>query len=57
MDAQGVPHPLGVLGHFGAVVWESGDNRLPQDPEDLLTDTFLFGRCPTTWPSPNGSNS
>jgi Zinc carboxypeptidase/Immune inhibitor A peptidase M6 len=37
MDAQGVPHPLGVLGHFDAVVWELGDNRLTQDPEDELT--------------------
>jgi predicted deacylase len=46
VDAQGVPHPLGVLGHFDAVVWESGDDRLPQEPEDLLTDTFLLGPIP-----------
>ena len=46
VDAQGVPHPLGVLSHFDAVVWESGDDRLPQDPEDLLTDTFLLGPLP-----------
>ncbi len=43
VDAQGIPHPLGVLSHFDAVVWELGDNRLTQDPEDFLTDTFLFG--------------
>jgi hypothetical protein len=46
VDAQGVPHPLGVLGHFDAVIWETGDDRLPQDPEDQLTDTFLFGPLP-----------
>jgi hypothetical protein len=39
VDAQGVPHPLGVLSHFDAVVWETGDDRLVQDPEDFLTDT------------------
>ncbi|MGH9230248.1 MAG: M14 family zinc carboxypeptidase, partial [Acidimicrobiales bacterium] len=43
VDAQGVPHPLAVLGHYDALVWELGDNRLTQDPEDELTDTFLFG--------------
>ena len=43
VDAQGIPHPLGVLGHFDAVVWEIGDDRLGQDPEDFLTDTYLFG--------------
>ena len=46
VDALGVPHPLGVLSHFEAVVWESGDDRLPQEPEDLLTDTFLLGPVP-----------
>jgi hypothetical protein len=46
VDAQGVPHPLGVLGHFDAVVWELGDNRLTQDPEDEITDTFQFGPLP-----------
>jgi hypothetical protein len=46
VDAQGVPHPLGVLGHFDAVVWELGDNRLTQDPEDFLTSTYLFGNVP-----------
>ncbi|MGH9135338.1 MAG: M14 family zinc carboxypeptidase [Ilumatobacteraceae bacterium] len=46
VDAQGVPHPLGALGHFDAVVWEIGDDRLGQDPEDEITDTFLFGPLP-----------
>ena len=46
VDAQSVPHPLGVLSHFDAVVWETGDDRLVQDPEDALTDTFLFGPVP-----------
>jgi hypothetical protein len=46
VDAHGVPHPLGVLSHFDAVVWETGDDRLVQDPEDALTDTFLFGPVP-----------
>jgi hypothetical protein len=46
VDAQGVPHPLGVLGHFDAVIWELGDNRLTQDPEDFITENprpDLFG--------------
>ena len=46
VDSQGVPHPLGVLGHYGAVIWELGDNRLTQDPEDEITDTFQFGPLP-----------
>jgi predicted deacylase len=46
VDTEGVPHPLGVLGHFDAVVWETGDDRLVQDPEDALTDTFLLGPVP-----------
>ncbi len=46
VDAQGVPHDLGVLGHYDAVLWYLGDNRLTQDPEDVLTDTFLFGPLP-----------
>jgi hypothetical protein len=46
VDAQGVPHPLGVLSHFDALVWETGDDRLVQDPEDAFTDTFLFGPVP-----------
>jgi Zinc carboxypeptidase/Immune inhibitor A peptidase M6 len=46
VDAQGVPDPLGVLSHFDAVVWETGADRLVQDPEDFLTDTFLLGPLP-----------
>ena len=37
VSSQGVPHHLGVLGHFKGVVWYLGDNRLTQDPEDELT--------------------
>ncbi|KJL45085.1 MULTISPECIES: M14 family metallopeptidase [Microbacterium] len=37
VDAQGVPHDLGVLGHYDTVLWYLGDNRLTQDPEDELT--------------------
>jgi hypothetical protein len=40
VSAQGVPHDLGVLGHFDSVVWYLGDNRLTQDAEDVLTDVF-----------------
>jgi hypothetical protein len=43
VSAQGVPHDLGVLGHFDSVVWYLGDNRLTQDAEDVVTDTFAFG--------------
>ena len=34
VDADGVPHDLGVLSHYDTVVWYLGDNRLTQDPED-----------------------
>ncbi|MGK5110722.1 MULTISPECIES: M14 family zinc carboxypeptidase [unclassified Geodermatophilus] len=37
VSAQGVPHDLGVLGHFDSVVWYLGDNRLTQDAEDVVT--------------------
>ena len=37
VSKRGVPHHLGALRHFKAVVWYLGDNRLTQDPEDLLT--------------------
>ncbi len=47
VDAQGVPHPLGVLSHFGAAIWYLGDNRLTQDPEDEITNT-PFGPLPDT---------
>ena len=40
VDAQGVPHDLGVLSHYDAVLWYLGDNRLTQDPEDVLTETL-----------------
>ncbi len=43
VDAQGVPHDLGVLSHYDAVLWYLGDNRLTQDPEDELTELPLFG--------------
>ena len=46
VSKQGVPHDLGVLSHFKAVVWYLGDNRLTQDPEDEITDTYLFGPVP-----------
>lgn len=34
VSAQGVPHDLGVLSHYDAVIWYLGDNRFTQDPED-----------------------
>ena len=40
VSKQGVPHDLGVLSHFKAVVWYLGDNRLTQDEEDVITDFF-----------------
>ena len=40
VDAQGVPHDLGILSHYAAVVWYLGDNRLTMDPEDALTSYF-----------------
>jgi hypothetical protein len=43
VDADGVPHDLGVLGHYDSVLWYLGDNRLTQDEEDVLTETYLFG--------------
>jgi hypothetical protein len=36
---QGVPHDLGVLSHYKAVVWYLGDNHLTQDLEDVFTTT------------------
>jgi hypothetical protein len=45
VDAQGVPHDLGVLSHYDAVVWYLGDNRITQDPEDELIAT-PFGQLP-----------
>jgi hypothetical protein len=45
VSRRGVPHPLGVLSHFRGVVWYQGDNRLTQDPEDEVTETY-FGDLP-----------
>jgi hypothetical protein len=36
VDRRGVPHDLGVLDHYDAVLWYLGDNRITQDPEDEL---------------------
>ena len=41
VDAQGVPHDLGILSHYKAIVWYLGDNRLTQDPEDFWTQSPL----------------
>ena len=43
VDAQGIPHDLGILSHYAAVVWYYGDNRLTQDPEDFLTELLSQG--------------
>ncbi|WP_166134344.1 M14 family metallopeptidase [Nocardioides ochotonae] len=45
VSRQGVPHHLGVLSHFRGAVWYQGDNRLTQDPEDEITETY-FGDLP-----------
>ena len=45
VDAQGVPHDLGVLSHYDAVLWYTGENRITQDPEDELIST-PFGELP-----------
>lgn len=34
LDAQGAPHDLGVLSHYDAVIWYTGDNIVTQDRED-----------------------
>ena len=41
VDEDGVPHDLGVLGHFDAVVWYLGDNRLTQDAVDEPVDSVI----------------
>ncbi|MDQ4038431.1 MAG: zinc carboxypeptidase, partial [Actinomycetota bacterium] len=46
VDAQGVPHDLGVLAHYDLVLWYLGDNRLTQDPEDELIDFFGVAELP-----------
>ena len=43
VDAQGVPHDLGVLSHYETVLWYLGDNRLTQDVEDFITELPIFG--------------
>jgi Zinc carboxypeptidase/Immune inhibitor A peptidase M6 len=45
LDADGVPHDLGVLSHYDAVVWYLGDNRVTRDEEDLVTES-VFGDFP-----------
>jgi hypothetical protein len=45
VDKQGVPHDLGVLKHYKAVLWYVGDNRYTQDEEDYLT----FNAGPNLW--------
>ncbi len=41
VSKQGVPDHLGVLSHFRGVVWYDGENRLTQDPDDVVTQTFF----------------
>lgn len=54
IDRYGAPHPLGVLGHFRAVVWYLGDNRLTQDQRDtkvgqnLVRDVAVAERAAAT---------
>ncbi len=43
VDAQGVPHDLGVLSHYDAIVWYLGDNRLTQDLEDFVVESPFGG--------------
>jgi hypothetical protein len=40
VTAQGVPHPLAVLGHYDMVIWEYGDKQLSQEESDVVTETF-----------------
>ena len=46
VDEDGVPHDLGVLGHFDAVVWYLGDNRLTQDAVDEPVGVIGGGAFP-----------
>jgi hypothetical protein len=39
VDKQGIPHDLAVLGHYDAVLWYLGDNRITQDEEDFQIQT------------------
>ena len=43
-----MPHDLGVLSHYAAVVWYYGDNRLTQDPEDFVDRPLRRGRVSRT---------
>ena len=56
VDAQGVPHDLGVLSHYDAVLWYLGDNRITQDPEDELIQTPVRRTCRTSG-SPSASST
>ncbi|MFI7700087.1 M14 family zinc carboxypeptidase [Nonomuraea sp. NPDC049480] len=55
VDSQGVPHHLGVLSHFKALVWELGDNRLSMEQQDLVTVTPL-GDLPDADVKPSQQN-
>ena len=56
VDAQGVPHDLGVLSHYDAVLWYLGDNRLTQDPGGRAHRQY-FGPSSPTCRSPSGSST
>ena len=53
VDRRGVPHDLGVLDHYDAVLWYLGDNRITQDPEDETISTRRRAASSRTsrWPS------
>jgi murein tripeptide amidase MpaA len=44
-DVDGVPHDLGVLSHYDTVIWETGADRINQDPEDetIFVDDSALG--------------
>ena len=57
VDRRGVPHDLGVLDHYDAVLWYLGDNRLTQDPEDETDHRRRSASCPTSrWPSASSTS-
>ncbi|WP_043618571.1 M14 family metallopeptidase [Nonomuraea candida] len=45
MDKAGrrAPHPLGVLSHYKAVVWETGDDIIPRSPGQVAGTTSKGG--------------
>ncbi|MFF0864473.1 M14 family zinc carboxypeptidase [Nonomuraea sp. NPDC003560] len=45
MDKMGrrAPHPLGVLSHYKAVVWETGDDVIPRSPGQVAGTTSKGG--------------